>query len=81
MDGVGDASGTLAGYNGTVNGFPILPEYSTEFDELTGRVILDRKFDDGTRQPIWRKINKCIIKAWDSCKRGKSNKRKSNGSS
>ena len=48
MDGVGDASGTLAGYNGTVNGFPILPEYATELDEFTGRVILDRKFDDGT---------------------------------
>ena len=34
MDGVGDASGTLAGYNGTVNGFPILPEYATELMSL-----------------------------------------------
>ncbi|MBA4730271.1 MAG: TonB-dependent receptor plug domain-containing protein [SAR86 cluster bacterium] len=48
MDGVGDASGSLSGYNGTVNGFPILPEYSAELDEFTGRVIIDRKYDNGT---------------------------------
>ena len=56
MDGLADISGTLAGYNGTLaalaggapDGFPVLPEYEEDFNEFTGRVVVDRKLDDGT---------------------------------
>jgi len=46
FDGAMDASGMLAGYNGSVFGFPTPEELSIELDEFTGRVILDRKYDD-----------------------------------
>ena len=58
MDGLADISGTLAGYNSTAAlaagqgtlgvGFPVLPEYEEDFNEFTGRVVVDRKLDDGT---------------------------------
>ena len=34
-----------------------------------------RKFNDGTRQSIWGKINECFSKTLISCKRRKPNKR------
>ena len=45
FDGAMDVSGMLAGYNGSVFGFPT-EEISIELDEFTGRVILDRKYDN-----------------------------------
>ena len=56
LDGLADISGTLSGYNSTIaaaaggapNGFPVLPEYEEDFNEFTGRVVVDRKLDDGT---------------------------------
>ena len=53
MDGLADISGTLNGYNSTAAlaagqgtlgvGFPVLPEYEEDFNEFTGRVVVDRK--------------------------------------
>ena len=47
FDGAMDVSGTLAGYNGTVFGFPQPPKLSIDLEEFTGRVILDHKLDNG----------------------------------
>ena len=67
MDGLADISGTLAGYNGTLaalaggapDGFPVLPEYEEDFNEFTGRVVVDRKLDDGTL--VYAKLDLSLI--------------------
>ena len=38
----------MAGYNGTLQGFPQPPAQTVDLDEFTGRAILDKKLDDGT---------------------------------
>ena len=48
FSGITDISQSLAGYNGTLNGFPNPPEQSVDLNEFTGRIILDKKLDDGT---------------------------------
>ena len=45
FSGITDISQSLAGYNGTINGFPNPPEQSVDLTEFTGRVILDKKLD------------------------------------
>ena len=35
----------MAGYNGTVQGFPNPPLQSVDLDEFTGRAIIDKKLD------------------------------------
>jgi iron complex outermembrane receptor protein len=39
--------GLLAGYNGTLSGFPVVPGRSASDEEVTGRLILDYKLDNG----------------------------------
>ena len=48
FSGITDISQSLAGYNGTINGFPNPPAQTVDLDEFTGRAILDKKLDDGT---------------------------------
>ncbi len=55
LDGAMDLTGSLSGYNSTAalaagvpNGFPVVPELEEDFNEFTGRVVVDRKLDDGT---------------------------------
>ena len=46
MSGITDLT-LLGGYNGALQGYPVVPEGSTALDEWTGRLILDRKLADG----------------------------------
>ena len=48
FSGITDISQSLAGYNGTLQGFPQPPAQTVDLDEFTGRAILDKKLDDGT---------------------------------
>ena len=48
FSGITDISQSLAGYNGTLQGFPNPPAQTVDLTEFTGRVILDKKLDDGT---------------------------------
>ncbi len=48
FSGITDISQSLAGYNGTINGFPNPPAQTVDLDEFTGRAILDKKLADGT---------------------------------
>jgi hypothetical protein len=45
FSGITDISQSLAGYNGTVQGFPNPPLQSVDLEEFTGRAILDKKLD------------------------------------
>ncbi len=45
FSGITDISQSLAGYNGTVQGFPNPPLQSVDLDEFTGRAIIDKKLD------------------------------------
>ena len=51
FSGITDMSQSLAGYNGTVQGFPTPPLQSVDLEEFTGRAILDKKLD-GERYSI-----------------------------
>ena len=46
FSGLADISQSLAGYNGTLQGYPTPPDQEIDLSEFTGRVILDRKFGD-----------------------------------
>jgi outer membrane receptor protein involved in Fe transport len=46
MSGITDLT-LLGGYNGALQGYPVVPEGTTSLDEWTGRLILDRKLADG----------------------------------
>ena len=48
FSGVTDITASLIGYNGTLQGFPNPPGQVIDLNEFTGRVIVDKKFDDGT---------------------------------
>ena len=48
FSGITDISQSLAGYNGTLQGFPTPPAQTVDLTEFTGRAILDKKLDDGT---------------------------------
>ena len=48
FSGALDLNDSLAGYNGAVSGFPNPPAQTVELSEFTGRVILDKKFENGT---------------------------------
>ena len=45
FSGITDISQSLAGYNGTLQGFPNPPLQSVDLEEFTGRAILDKKLD------------------------------------